>query len=162
MLKSGAFRLRGDFSPRDRLWEERIPRLGWPNPSPIRLPRRGSVLSPPGCHPSFLRITVLPAKITPPTQQPNDDDNNRLVLFEQSQSRLSARPRCRSGAGTEGGRAARPNPGAGVPGVVAFALSGAFWRASEAGGDAVTAQRSPCVYRHPSSFAHWHGSAGSR
>lgn len=29
------------------------------------------------------------------------------------------------------GRAAWPNPGAGVPGVVAFALSGAFWRASE-------------------------------
>lgn len=114
----------GDFSPCNRLWEERIPRPGRPKPrrsafpagagEPRPVPPGLGALSLPGCHPSFLRITVLPAKKPPnktkqkpnPTNKPSDDDDNRVVLFEHSQSRLPARRRSR--AGTAGGRPSCP------------------------------------------------------
>lgn len=158
----------GGLSRCDQLWEERIPRMAGQSPRQFAFPAAGAgepvraagawCFSPPRV-PSLLPTDRRSSPGTP-TLTDDDDDNNHVVLFEPSQLRLPARRRSRAGTDGRTGRrapprltrrAAGPNRGAGVPGVGCFCTLRCLLESQRAGADAVTGQRSPCVYCHPPS-----------
>lgn len=155
----------GDFSPCNRLWEERIPRPGWPKPrrsafpagagEPRPAPPGLGALSLPGCHPSFLRITVLPAKNPPtkrnknPTQPINPATTTTTAWcflntlsrdFPPDAGAAPGRPAGGRAAPRLTGSAAWPEPGAGVPGGRCFCTLRCLLESQRGSADAVTVQ----------------------
>lgn len=169
----------GGLSPCDRLWEERIPRLGWPKPrraafpagagEPVRrrAPPGLGAFSLPGCHPSFLRIAVLPAKnpqqITQRRQQPRGAF--RTISVETFLPSPMLKPR-RDGRADElpcsspGGRRGRIRVPA-SPGSLLLHFQVPFGEPASQSRRRHRAEITLCLLS-PSFLAHWHRSAGSR
>lgn len=135
---------------------------------------RGSVLfSLPGCHPSFLRIAVLPAKKTKQTNKPQQITQRRqqprgafrTISVETFRPSPMPKPRRdgRTGElprGSPGGRRGRIRVPA-SPGSLLLHFQVPFGEPASRSRRRHRAEITLCLLS-PSFLAHWHRSAGSR